>query len=47
MFQPGQGFFFSPFGKPEISSPVSQTGLAISAQAETVFISVNKGISCV
>ena len=41
IFQPGLKFecdymrFFSPFDRAEISSPVSQTGLEISARAET------------
>jgi len=44
IFKPGLKFecdymkFFSPFDKAEMWSPVSQTGLAISARAETLFM---------
>jgi len=42
--QPGLKFecdymrFFSPFDRADISSPVSQTGLEMSARAETLFM---------
>ena len=44
IFQPGLKFeydyvrFFSLFDRAEISSPVSQTGLKVSARVETLFM---------